>query len=403
MDDGIELACPGCDRRFDPPRLRCPDHDCSQTLDLQYDPVLLRERFDPEQRTRRDLWRYRPLLPVEGTAPVTLGEGQTPLVDAPAAGDALDVDLSLKLDGANPTGSAKDRGSAVVATFAREAGHETVACASTGNAAASIAAYAARGGLDCSLFVPDGLPDAKATQPLVSGAEVRAVEGSYSDAYERCREQVARQGWFDRSAGATPYAPAGARTLGFELAEAAGQSHDGAVSSSQDSGAATAPEWVAVPIGNGGTIAGVYRGWQLYAELGYAPDPPRLLGVQAAGSPAVYEALNGEAGGERPPAETCADSIAVDDPHRTRDACRAIEETDGTAITVSDGSIREAIRTLGKREGIFAEPASASAVAGVDAARERGIVDPGESVVAVVTGTGLKDPETAAEAVEFET
>jgi threonine synthase len=412
MREGIELACPRCGRRFCPGRLRCPHHDPAPALDVRYAPGVLREQFDPEQRTRADLWRYRPLLPVTGSGPVTLGEGRTPLVSAPGAGDALDVDLALKLDGANPTGAAKDRGSAVVATYAREADHETVACASTGNAAASIAAYAARGDLDCSLFVPEGLPEAKATQPLVCDADVHAVAGGYGDAHDRCREHVVTEGWLDRSAGATPYAPAGARTLGFELADATRQA--GAT-------AAADPDWVAVPVGNGGTIAAVYRGWRLFADLGYAPDPPKLLGVQAASSPAVSEAL---ADGDRPgPAsdggtaqvdgeddsaleqecdpvvETCADSIAVDQPHRVRAACRAVEASDGTVVTVPDEAIRDAIRTLGRTEGIFAEPASAAGVAGVAAARERGVVDPGDAVVAVVTGTGLKDPETAADAL----
>jgi threonine synthase len=408
MHEGIDLACPRCDSRFDPDRLRCPHHDSAPALDVRYDPVVLREQFDPEQRSREDLWRYRPLLPVAGSDPVTLGEGRTPLVSAPAAGDVLDVDLALKLDGANPTGSAKDRGSAVVATYAREAGHETVACASTGNAAASIGAYAARGDLDCSLFVPEGLPEAKATQPLVCDADVRAVDGGYGDAHERCRERVASEGWLDRSAGATPYAPVGARTLGFELAEA----------TRRETATAADPDWIAVPVGNGGTIAAVYRGWRLFADLGYAPDPPKLLGVQAASSPAVSEALASGAA-DSPPAsdggttraasapeddehgaETCADSIAVDQPHRVRAACRAVEATDGTVLTVTDEAIQDAIRTLGRTEGIFAEPASAAAVAGVAAARERGTLDSGDAVVAVVTGTGLKDPETAADALD---
>jgi len=379
--DGIELRCPACDRRFDPGRRRCPDHDHPPALDIHYNSVTLRDQFDPTARTRSDLWRYRPLLPVTETDPVTLGEGRTPLVSAPAAGGELGVALSLKLDGSNPTGSAKDRGSAVVATAARETGHETVACASTGNAAASIAAYAARGDLDCSIFVPEELPDAKATQPMVYDASVCTVDGSYGDAYDRCRAAVADRDWVDRSAGATPYAPAGTRTLGFELAEEA------------------VPDWIAVPIGNGGTIAGVYRGWQLYTEMGYAPEPPRFLGVQAAGAPAVYDAVEGKNGGET--TETCADSIAVDQPHRLDDAAAAIEETGGRIVTVSDESIREAIRLLGRTEGIFAEPASAAAVAGIEAARERGQVDAGESVVALVTGTGLKDTATAADAIEF--
>jgi len=380
MTQGVELCCPHCDRRFSAgTHLQCPSHNgLAPALDLVYDFDILREQFDPATATREDIWRYGPLFPVDRSEPVTMGEGWTDLVGAASLGERLDVDLSLKLEGANPTGSTKDRGSSVLVTYAKEAGHDTVACASTGNAAASVAAYAARASLDCRLFVPEQLPEAKAVQPRMYGADVVAVDGDYSDAYEQCRRQVGENGWLDRSAGSTPYTPAGARTLGYELTEQT-----------------TSPEWVVVPMGNGGTITGVWRGWETFTELGYTDRTPRFLGVQADSATAIHDQFQETETADRPDQTTCADSIAVRDPHRAREACRAIEASGGTTVTVTDSAIRGATRDLSRMEGIFAEPASAAVIAGIETARDQRVVDAGEGVVAVITGNGLKDTSTA--------
>lgn len=383
MTAGITFVCSHCGREIPGDGRRCPTHD-EADLKPSYDIEAVRERFDPATRTRSDLWRYAPLLPVESD-PVTLGEGWTDLVDAPTTGNALGVDLGLKLEGANPTGAAKDRGSSVVATHARETETDRIVCASTGNAAASIAAYAARGDLDCSLFVPERLPEAKAVQPLVYDADLVTVSGGYADAYDRCRRRAAEGDVIDRSAGASPYTPAGAQTLGFELAEQA-----------------PTADWIAVSMGNGGTLADIWQGLDLFSRAGYLADPPRLLGVQAAGCPTIHERLSDES---TPSATadaldgTCADSIDVDKPHRVAAAGRAIEDSGGTTITVGDELIRETLRHLGANEGTFVEPAGAAAVAGVETAVDRGIIDPGDSVVAVLTGNGLKDTATALDAV----
>lgn len=382
MPEGISLVCPRCDRTVAPGDGSCCPAD-GAVLELSEDIAALREQFDPADASRTDIWRYVPLLPVSGE-PVTLGEGWTELVDAPTAGAELGVDLRLKLEGANPTGSAKDRGSAVVATHARERDRSAVVCASTGNAAASIAAYAARGGLDCSLFVPERLPEAKAVQPLVSDASLVTVEGGYAAAFEECESAAANREAIDRSAGANPYTPAGAQTLGFELAEQTDQ-----------------PAWIVVPMGNGGTIADLWRGYELFESLGYVEQTPRLLGVQAAGSSTIHH--NSSSGTERSATATdgtCADSIDVSVPHRTEDACRAIEASGGETVTVPDDQIKAALTLLGRTEGVFVEPASAAGLAGITVARSRGIVDGGERVVAVMTGTGLKDTATANEAVQ---
>lgn len=378
MTEGLGLVCPRCGWDCVPgEHRRCPDHDLP--LDLSYDIATLQERFDPESRSRTDIWRYGPLLPVDGD-PITLGEGWTDLVDAPTTGDALGVDLGLKLDGSNPTGASKDRGSSVVATHARESGVDRIVCASTGNAAASIAAYAARGNLDCSLYVPERLPDAKAVQPLVYDADLVTVSGGYSDAYRHCRDHGSESA-IDRSAGASPHTPAGAQTLGFELAEQAPEA-----------------DWIAVSMGNGGTLADIWQGLDLFARADYLADPPRLLGVQANGCRPIHDSLADEAPSDS--TGTCADSIDVADPHRGVAAQRAIEESNGTTVAVADEQIRAALRRLGRDEGVFVEPAGAAAVAGIQAALARGVLDTGEDVVAVLTGDGLKDTETALNAVE---
>lgn len=383
MVDGIECICRECSQSIDPPDLSCPAHP-ETTPRFVYDAERLRERFDPTARTRTDLWRYDPLLPVDGTRPVTLGEGWTELISAGTLAETLGLPLELKLDGANPTGAAKDRGSSVVATYAREQGIDRLVCASTGNAAASIAAYAARGSLDCSLFVPDRLPQAKAIQPRVYDANLVTVPGGYGAAYERCRERAAQTGALDRSAGANPFTSAGSRTLGFELAEQAANA-----------------EWIAVSMGNGGTLADIWQGISLFHRMGYLEDPPRLLGVQAAGSPAIHECVRASVGtGDPATLGTCADSIDVDVPRRSGDAQRAIEESNGASIVVDDDQIRDALATLGREEGLFVEPAGAAALAGIRRARDRGTIDHGERTVAVLTGDGLKDTGAALEAVD---
>lgn len=397
MTGGCSLCCPVCDRVLDAGE-PCPAHPAAGPPTLTFDADVLREEYNPTETARQDIWRYEAFLPVESNSPVTLGEGGTDLVGADALGSELGVNLSLKREGANPSGSTKDRGSSVLTTYARVAGHGTVACASTGNAAASLAAYAARAGLECSLFVPENIPAAKALQPRAYGADLVTVKGDYSTAYETCQQRVNDQGWLDRSAGATVFPDAGARTLGYELAEQTDR-----------------PDWVVVPVGNGGTIAGVGRGLETFQEVGLVPDTPRLLGVQAEGAATIHGAVEEQgsrvtadgsgrnqadrlkkAGSER----TCADSIDVTEPHRGESACEVIIESGGTTVTVDDGAIQDSLVRLPRTEGVFAEPASAAGIAGLATAVERGIVDRGDRVVAVITGTGFKDTEAVTDSLE---
>jgi threonine synthase len=392
------LVCTRCGREYDPGAATdtCPAHDgvAVGILDVRYDyeAVAADLDLDPGGATG-SLWRYRPLLPVDGDRPVDLGAGGTPLLEAPGLSAELGVETLIKDETGNPTGSNKDRGNSVVVTRAVERGHDVVTCASTGNAAASLAGYAARAGLDCPIFVPGDLPDAKAVQPTIYGATVFAVDGSYTGAYDLCATVAARRGWYNCSAAMNPYAAEGKRTLGFEIAEG---TRDRPVN------------WVAMAMGNGCSLAGAWKGLWEFDRLGLADGTPRMLGVQAAGAPAIHDAFQNEtepdeergegadqADGDRASDGTTADSIDVRVPHNAGKACRALEESGGTAITVGDDAILAAQRLLGRTEGVFVEPASAAAVAGVEAARRRGVVAPGDRVVVVATGTGLKDPASA--------
>ena len=371
----------------------CPDHEgTGGILDVQYDQSGASDAIragvgEPID----DLWKYAPLLPTDGNA-VELGAGGTPLLDAPTLSDRLGVTVRLKDERGNPTGSIKDRASAVLASRALAAEQSVVTCASTGNAAASLAGYAARTDLDCCIFVPADVPEGKAVQPLVYGADVYAVDGDYDDAFSLCREVSATRNWYDCSAAVNPYAVEGLRTVGHELAEQTRSS---------------VPDWLVYPMGNGCGLAAAWKGFSEFAELGVVDERPRLLGVQAEGAAAIHDRFtagdsdgpdtDGPGDGD---AATQADSIDVRTPHNADKACRALRASDGATVAVSDEAILDAERSLGRAEGIYAEPASAATLAGLEAAIARGIVAPGESATLVVTGTGLKDTASARDLVD---
>jgi threonine synthase len=386
MDHVTGLECTLCGARYDPDQIiyTCPEHEGVRgILEVTYDYDLIDERFDaaldgviPSQ------WKYEAFLPVDDDAdPVTLNEGGTDLFDAPTLSEALGVTTLVKDDGRNPTGCFKDRASSVSVTKARHAGREVITCASTGNAAASLSGYAARGGLDCRIFVPGSAPEGKLAQPLVYGADVLAVEGSYDEAYDLSVEVTERYGWYNRNAAINPFQVEGKRTAGLELAE-------------QSLVRGEIPDWLVFSMGDGCTIAGAWKGFREFYELGYVDDHPKMLGVQAEGASAIHDAFHGHDDVDDV-AETLADSISVGRPRNTVKACRALEESGGTSLLVSDEDILDAEVLLGSTEGIFAEPAAATPVAGVEAALDRGIVSPDDTVVVVSTGFGLKDTEGA--------
>jgi threonine synthase len=318
--------------------------------------------------------RYRPYLNLDPqAAPVTLLEGNTPLIPAPrlAAEIAPGCDLYLKFEGLNPTGSFKDRGMTVAITQAAHSGARVTLCASTGNTAASAAAYSARAGLRCIVLVPDSnVAAGKLAGALAYGADVIAVRGSFDDALRLVREISGRRP-VALVNSINPYRLEGQKTAAFELVDALGR----------------APDWLCLPVGNAGNITAYWLGFKQYLAAGRSRSLPRLLGVQAAGAAPL---VLGHAV-DRP--ETVATAIRIGRPARGEEALEAAEESDGRIIAVSDEDILAMWRRLA-REGVFAEPASATGLAGLAQEVRAGRLEPaGQTIVAVVTGHGLKDPD----------
>jgi threonine synthase len=262
-----------------------------------------------------------------------------------------------------------------------QVGAKTIACASTGNAASSLAGHAALAGLPAYIFVPHTAPEPKVAQLQVFGATVFAVNSSYDDAYDLCTKVCQEFGWYNRNCAINPVLVEGKKTAGLEIAE-----------QSADFGGV--PDWVAVSVGDGCTIAGIWKGLCTMRELSIIDRLPRLLGVQAAQvKPIGYALQHGELPKEEH-GKTIADSIDVHVPRNWRKAVRAIQQADGEILTASDDAILDAMRLAG-RHGVFAEPAAAAALAGVVAAIESKIIQPHERVLTMITGSGLKDTRSA--------
>jgi threonine synthase len=375
------VRCGRTQRRYDGPCAIC---GVEGVLDLQFDLPGVRRVLNKRSLARRGpgMWRYRELLPLPAGAALTpLEPGGTPLVETPRLATWADVRrLSIKDESRNPTGSLKDRASVIAVIRARAKRAQTVACASTGNAATSLAGAAASIGLACVIFVPKGLAKPKLAQLLVFGARVIQVEGTYDETWELCQQECQRHGWYNRNAAVNPSLIEGKKTAGLEIAE----------QSARDS-----PDWVAVPVGDGCTIAGVWKGLREMHALGMLSRLPRLLGVQAEGARPLVQAFRDQADLEPCQARTLADGIAVGHPRNWRKALAAVRESGGDFIDVSDAALIEAISAAGKLAGLFAEPAGAAGLAGIRAARERGIVARGASTLTLLTGSGSKDVDAA--------
>ena len=324
------------------------------------------------------MWRYRPLLPVEpDSPPPPLRVGWSPLYPAPRLAAELGLKtLWLKDDGQNPTASLKDRASALAVVKAREAGARVVACSSTGNAASSLAGSAAAAGLKAYIFVPSRAPKGKVAQLKIFGAIVISVEGSYEETFELSRAAIGRWGWYNRNAAVNPYLSEGKKTVALEILEQLGWH---------------SPDYIALSVGDGCTIAGVWKGLKDLRALGFLDRLPRLISVQAEGCCPLNRAL--QAGRPWTPMEenTLADSIAVGVPRNPDKALNAVRESGGVAVNVSDQEILEAMALMGRTQGVFGEPAGAAGTAGVRKALELGLISPDASVVSIVTGNGLKD------------
>jgi threonine synthase len=339
----------------------------------------LRHEQHTFQSRPRLLHRYEAFLPVsESTPPISLGEGFTPLIHARTLGRAIGCpQLFLKFEGTNPTGSFKDRGMVLAVAKAMEAGAKAIICASTGNTAASAAAYGAAAGLDVVVVLPVGQTAAgKLLQAQVAGARVVAVESNFDGALRVVRELV-------RTAdprhpvtlvnSVNPFRLEGQKTAAFEVCDDLGG----------------APDYLAIPVGNAGNISAYWAGFTAYRSAGMVETAPVMLGFQAEGAAPLVTGQRVE----RP--ETIATAIRIGDPASASLARRARDESGGRIDAVSDEQILDAYRDLARHEGLFVEPASAASVAGVRQLAAAGEMDPGATIVCVLTGHGLKDPDTA--------
>ena len=344
----------------------------------------MRRRFEASVSKGGPLsvWRYRELLPVSNRNAVTLGEGGTGLPRSMRLAKDLGHDeVYFKNEGQNPSGSFKDRGMTVAVTRAVEIGAEAVLCASTGNTSASMAAYAARANLRAVVLIPRGkIAPGKLLQAIVHGARIEQVSGNFDRALERARA-MAGKGELYLANSLNPYRIEGQKTLAFETWE---QLHK-------------VPDAVIVPVGNAGNISAIWKGFWELRKLRATKRTPRMIGVQAAGAAPIATAY---AKGETrvipwSHPQTAASAIKIGAPASWKKALRALKDSGGTMLTVSDHEILRAQQLLANHEGIFAEPASAASVAGLAKAAASKLVTRHESIVCVITGHGLKDQRSA--------
>jgi threonine synthase len=316
--------------------------------------------------------RYMPVKPTTGI--VTLLEGGTPLIRARNLERLLPgIRVYLKYDGLNPTGSFKDRGMTMAVTAAVESGARAVICASTGNTSASAAAFAARAGLDCVVLIPNGkIALGKLAQAIVYGAKVLAIQGNFDDALEMVKKVSDKHGLTIVNS-VNPFRIEGQKSAAFEVCDTLGH----------------APDYLSIPVGNAGNITAYWKGFKEYLEDGRISSLPRLLGFQAEGAAPIVENR------VFPNPETIATAIRIGNPASWKSAVLALDESKGAIDKISDREILRVYGLLASTEGVFAEPASCISVAGLIKAYEEGKVAEGSSVVCVLTGNGLKDPDIA--------
>lgn len=321
---------------------------------------------------------YKDFLPVTDKTPrLSLHEGNTPLIHAEKLSEELQLDIYFKYEGLNPTGSFKDRGMVMAVAKAAEEGSHTIMCASTGNTSAAAAAYAARANMNCIVLIPNNnIALGKLAQAIIYGAKVIAIEGNFDRALEIVREITAKHP-ITLVNSVNPYRIEGQKTAAFEVSEQLGQ----------------APDYLAIPVGNAGNITAYWKGFKEYHAAGRIAKLPQMIGFEAEGSAAIVK------GEPITNPETIATAIRIGNPASWDSAVNAAKESQGQINSVTDEEILQAYRLIASREGVFAEPASAASVAGVIKLHKQGYFSPGSSVVCVLTGNGMKDPNVAIESV----
>lgn len=378
-ENDVRLVCPSCARQQQPGGV------VRGVLEVVLDELPKRWPTGPASGPEF-LQAFLPIRSPESLPPLAVGA--TPLLEVPRLRRALNMPrLWVKDDTRNPSGSTKDRASLLVVTKAREYGFTTIAAASTGNAATALAAVAAAAGIRAVVFVPRSAPEAKLVQMLNYGALVLPVEGTYDDAYELCLAACRQFDWYNRNTALNPFTIEGKKTAALEIAAAITPG---------------SPDAVLVPTGDGVILAGMAKGFADLKRCGLLPSVPRLIAVQPEGSAAIARAV--QQGQDTitpvPDAASVADSLTVQAPRNALQCIRAVQASGGAGVTVPDEAIVRAIADLARQTGVFAEPAGATALAGLHAALEQKLVARDERVVLLVTGTGLKDVPAASRAVE---
>ncbi|WP_144927473.1 threonine synthase [Halorubrum salsamenti] len=391
-DDGTWLACIECDETFAPfEDVRYTCDECDGLLEVRYADPPTFEEFGagaPSEGPERGVWRYREALPFD--LGVTLPEGDTPLHRVPRIEEAVGVDaLRIKHEGMNPTGSFKDRGMTVGVRVAEELGVGALACASTGNTSAALAAYGGRGGMETLVLLPEGKVAAgKIAQASLHGARILEVDGNFDACLDIVQELAARgEAYLLNSLN--PFRLEGQKTIGFEILEAFRDDYG------------EFPDRIVLPVGNAGNTSALYKAFRELVQSGAleVDEVPKLTGVQAEGAAPMVEAI--EEGNDEvrrwEEVETRATAIRIGNPVNAPKAIPGIRNTGGTAVAVSDDEITDAQRDLAE-EGVGVEPASAASLAGLRKLRREGVVEDDEQVVCLTTGHLLKDPDAAYEA-----
>jgi threonine synthase len=406
MNKFVGYRCSLCGEEYSPADVTytCPKDGGNLDVVLDYDSI--KSKYTPDDILSRNdpsLWRYLPLLPVQeppGEATPLHAAGGTPVFQLSRLAEKLGLKyLWLKDESRNPTASFKDRASAIVVARAQEIGAEVVVTASTGNAGAALAGMSAAVGQKAIIFAPKSAPQAKVAQLLVFGAKVILVDGTYDDAFDLTVKAADEFGWYCRNTGYNPFTAEGKKTAALEIWEWWESTHQKwheEVGTDVDH----APLTVFVSVGDGNIISGIHKGFKDLYQLGWLPRIPRIIGVQADGSAAISNAFHADTETiTLVSAKTIADSISVDLPRDGVRAVRAAKETSGTYVNVSDEEILKAIAELGK-VGVFAEPAGATAYAGLVKAAASGVVGSEDPILVLNTGSGLKDVRAAMQAVE---
>lgn len=373
------IKCISCGKEYGLNKIIYTCQECGSILDVIIDPEVSKDIFKCRNRT---MWKYKEFMPVDESKIVTLQEGGTPFLKCDKLGQDLNIELWVKVEGSNPTGSFKDRGMSVGITKALELGVDTVGCASTGNTSASLAAYAARAGLKCVVLLPSGkVALGKLAQAMFHGAQVLSMDGNFDEALEAVTT-LALEGELYLLNSVNPFRLEGQKSIGFEIIDDLGWN---------------SPDRIILPVGNAGNISAIWKGICEFHEAGFMQDLPMMTGIQAQGASPIVNAFKKnslEIETVLKP-ETVATAIRIGAPVSYLKALRAIYDSNGYAETVTDEQILNAQKMLARTEGIGVEPASAASIAGLIKLREEGIIDKNEQIVCIVTGHLLKDPDTA--------